>query len=301
MNVLGLFDGYCGGRIALTSLGFKVDTYYSSEIDKHANVVSHHNNPENIALGDVTKWREWDVDWSSIDLILAGSPCQGFSDAGAGRNFEDPRSKLFFEFVDILEHVRAHNKHVQFMLENVDMKREWRDRISSILNVSHFFIDAEKVTPCKRPRNYWFNFPNPEIPSESIGVSDVVTDGFIHPSSITGRRIDPETGKRADSRKDLPIIQYLEVQPHNKARCVTTVSKDSVLSSLPPGRYPNAYKELRKGIDWREPTLKELCSWHGVPENYFECVSESQARKMLGNGWNIKVIALILQNLKPKR
>ena len=94
MNVLSLFDGMSCGRIALERSGLTVDNYFASEIDKHAIKVSESNYPDIIRLGDVTK-----IDASKlpkIDILLGGTPCQGFSFAGKQLNFEDPRSKLFF-------------------------------------------------------------------------------------------------------------------------------------------------------------------------------------------------------------
>ena len=135
MNVLSLFDGISCGRIALDRAGIKVNNYYASELDKHAIKVTQANWPETIQLGDVTKWREWDIDWSSIDLLIGGSPCQGFSFAGKQLAFDDPRSKLFFVYVDILNHIKDVNPYLKFLLENVKMKKEYLDVISETLGV----------------------------------------------------------------------------------------------------------------------------------------------------------------------
>lgn len=123
MKVLSLFDGMSCGRIALERAGITVDAYYAAEIDKHAVKVSQANWPDIVHLGDVTKWKEWSIDWASIDLLIGGSPCQGFSFAGKQLAFDDPRSKLFFVYVDILNHIRNVNPSVKFMLENVKMKK----------------------------------------------------------------------------------------------------------------------------------------------------------------------------------
>ena len=101
MNVLSLFDGMSCGRLALDRLGIEVDKYYASEIDKYAIQVSQANYPDIIQIGDVCDVKAEDLE--PIDLILAGSPCQGFSFAGAQLAFDDPRSALFFEFVRLLK------------------------------------------------------------------------------------------------------------------------------------------------------------------------------------------------------
>ena len=110
MNILSLFDGISCGMVALERAGIPVDTYYASEIEPNAIKVSQKNYPNIIQLGDVTKWREWHIEWSSIDLIIGGSLCQGFSFCGKQLNFQDPRSKLFFEYADILNHIKQVNR-----------------------------------------------------------------------------------------------------------------------------------------------------------------------------------------------
>lgn len=123
ITVLSLFDGISCGMIALERACIKVDKYYASEIEFNAIAVSKRNYPNIIQLGDVTKWRDWDIDWSKIDLLIGGSPCQGFSSSGKELNFKDPRSKLFFEYNDILNHIKSINPEVKFLLENVKMKK----------------------------------------------------------------------------------------------------------------------------------------------------------------------------------
>lgn len=104
MNVLSLFDGISCGQLALQKVGVKVDKYFASEIDKYAIKVTQENFPDTVQLGDVTKWETWEL--PKIDLLIGGSPCQGFSFAGKQLNFEDPRSKLFFEYVKVLQWIK---------------------------------------------------------------------------------------------------------------------------------------------------------------------------------------------------
>ena len=141
INVLSLFDGISCGKIALDRVGVKANRYFASEIDEDAIAISKKNHNDIIRLGDVTKWREWDL--PKIDLIIAGSPCQGFSRAGKMLNFNDERSKLFFEFVDILNNIKAKNPDVLFMLENVKMKTEWRNTITNYVGVEPIEINSK--------------------------------------------------------------------------------------------------------------------------------------------------------------
>jgi DNA-cytosine methyltransferase len=160
MNVLSLFDGMSCGRIALERLGIKVDNYYASEIDKYAMKVSEANYPDIIQVGDVTE-----LDTSTlpnIDLIMGGSPCQGFSFAGKQLAFNDPRSALFFEFVRCVKEL----KPKYFLLENVRMKKEYLDIISEHMGVEPIMINSALVSAQNRVRYYWTNIPGVEHPEQ---------------------------------------------------------------------------------------------------------------------------------------
>ena len=148
--------------VALERAGITVNKYFASEIDENAIAISKKNYKNIIRLGDVTKWREWDL--PKIDLVIGGSPCQGFSRAGKMLNFKDERSKLFFEFVDILRDIQKKNPEVLFLLENVKMKNEWVDVISSYLEVKPIEINSNLVSAQNRPRIYWTNIPNVGLP-----------------------------------------------------------------------------------------------------------------------------------------
>jgi len=160
MNVLSLFDGMSCGRIALDRLGIPVDKYYASEIDKYATQVSEANYPDIIRLGDVCGVKAEDLE--PIDLLIAGSPCQGFSFAGKQLAFDDPRSALFFEFVRLLKEC----KPKYFLLENVRMKKEFLDIISEQVGCEPIFINSALVSAQNRQRFYWTNIPGIEQPEQ---------------------------------------------------------------------------------------------------------------------------------------
>ena len=162
MKVLSLFDGMACAQIALRQLmllnGFenlRVDTYYASEIDKHAIAQTRHNFPDTVQLGDVENWREWDIDWEHLDLVMGGSPCQGFSFAGKQLAFDDPRSRLFFVFAEILDYARSRNSRVKFLLENVNMKKDHLRIISKRVGVVPVKINSALVSAQNRNRWYW--------------------------------------------------------------------------------------------------------------------------------------------------
>ena len=172
MKVLSLFDGMSCGQIALRELGVPIDRYYASEIDKHAIAQTQLNFPDTIHLGDVEKWREWDIEWSEIDLLLAGSPCQGFSLAGKMLGHDDPRSRLYWVFLDILHHVQSLNPNVKYLLENVRMRPADEVRINESLGIRPVVINSALVSAQNRVRLYWS-----DIRTKSEGIwSELLTD-----------------------------------------------------------------------------------------------------------------------------
>lgn len=163
-NVVSFFDGMSCGQLALQKTGIEVTNYFACEIDKYAMKVAKHNFPNTIELGDVTK--VFAKDLPKIDLFFGGSPCQGFSFAGKQLNFEDPRSKLFFEFVRMLNEIRETNPDVLFLLENVKMKKEYENIISEHLGVEPVFINSALVSAQNRKRLYWTNIPGLTQPKD---------------------------------------------------------------------------------------------------------------------------------------
>lgn len=193
INVLSLFDGISCGQVALERAGIPVNKYYASEIDKYAIQITQKNYPNTIQIGDVTKLvirknlmeikclyyikneQETAIELKDIDLILAGSPCQGFSFAGKQLNFEDSRSKLFFDFVRILKEIKSENPNVFFILENVKMKKAYQDVITRELGVEPIEINSALVSAQNRKRLYWINIPNVIQPEDKhIYLKDII-------------------------------------------------------------------------------------------------------------------------------
>ena len=181
MNALSLFDGMSCGQIALNRAGFKIDNYFACEIDKYAIQVTQANYPNTQQLGDVTKVSALDL--PTLDLVMGGSPCQGFSFAGKQLNFEDPRSKLFFEFVRLLKEARVKNPNVKFLLENVKMKKEYQDVISEYLGVEPIEINSALVSAQNRKRLYWTNLEGIEQPKDK----GILLKDIVHKNCITDR------------------------------------------------------------------------------------------------------------------
>lgn len=301
MNVLSLFDGISCGQIALKRAGIKVENYFASEIDKYAIQVTKHNYPNTKHIGDVTKVKGDEL--PKIDLLIGGSPCQGFSFSGKQLNFEDPRSKLFFDFVRLVKELNPE----YWLLENVVMKKEYSQIITEYLGVEPVMVNSSLVSAQNRERLYWANFPITQPEDKGIGLDDILeTDEMINPGAIRGRKLNKATilgrrlndrGVRDDYNKGIPITQCLEVRAtnQNKSNCMTTVEKDNVLTTMPVGRHRDAFKN---NLPFRYYTLKEKCRLQTVPEDYFDgVVSENQAKIMLGNGWTVDVVAHIFKGL----
>ena len=192
INVVSLFNGMNTGRQALENVGIKVDKYYSSEIKPYAIELTQHHFPDTIQVGDVTKWKEWDIDWKSIDLVLSGSPCQDLSAAGKRAGINGKKSSLFFVFVDILNHIKSLNPNVLFLQENVGSASKLDVGIMSrALGVYPCNINSSLLTAQLRNRYYWSNIRTKET------IFDVVTDipqpkdrGIMFKDIITSGRVE---------------------------------------------------------------------------------------------------------------
>jgi DNA (cytosine-5)-methyltransferase 3A len=317
MNVLSLFDGMACGKVALDRAGIKVDSYFASEIDKYAIQVAKKNHPSIIELGNITNWETWQL--PKIDLILAGSPCQGFSNAGKGLNFDDTRSKLFFIFVEILKEL----KPKFFLLENVKMKKEWRETITSIMEVEPILINSSLVSAQNRERYYWTNIPNVSQPADKgILLKDVLLSGEILIHNIYGGFNETEPrifeGKSPTLRTPaggghIPSVVELEKLNLSDAEKIymDRVTRDgrnhwdfghhsdtkkrksqSVVANFMRGISYNVLKDLNVVRKLHPVECERLQT---LEDKYTEGVSNTNRYKMIGNGWTVDVIAHILK------
>lgn len=308
INVLSLFDGISCGMIALERAGFEVENYYSSEINKQAILISENNYPNINRLETVEKWKEWDIDWSKIDLLIGGSPCQGFSSSGKGLNFDDPRSKLFFVFSDILNHIKTFNPNVKFMLENVKMKKEWENVISEYLSTNPIEIDSKLLSPMRRKRLYWCNW-NVELPIKKNEILTTILEENVDDSYFIKKEQfeklvihkNERTYIKNLSNKELEVFHgdgvilsrtwqtYMPIIK-NQSHCIRSANpNDSGVAILKNGE-----------IYFRKFTLFEMEKLQTLPVGYTKCksLSERQSKMVIGNGWTVDVIAHIFSFLK---
>ena len=332
MNILSLFNGISGLHLSCERAGIEVGTCYYSEIDKFANKVTEHHYPNDIALGDVTKWREWNIDWSSIDLVGAGFPCQSWSLAGKQLGDKDERGMLFWTTLEIIAHVLKHNPKAKFLMENVKMKKDFEQYIThhteqALGRVEKTLINSALVSAQNRQRYYWTNFEVTQPEDKGILLRDILEDGVeAQGGAIRGRY-----------NTDGSTSQKLECNNQEKTNSLTTVQKDNVVIYRPCERINEKTEghvatatdikgmdciKRVYGQDGKAPTLTTMGGGHREPKvavsdityrklTPTECarlqtfpdgwcesvVSKTQSYKAYGNSWTIDVIAHILKGL----
>jgi len=286
-SVLSLFDGISCGQIALNRVGIEYDNYFASEIDKHAIAVTQHNYPNTKQLGSVTEVKGSDL--PKIDLLIGGSPCQGFSIAGKKLNFDDDRSKLFFEFVRLKNELNPK----YFLLENVRMTDDIADAIDELLGVKRIYIDSRNFTGMIRKRYYWTNIPIGEIPIKNVVIEDL----------LDSEPFDRDLSFFLDRTKYEPTTSYdgiITINPRDNNGKQTwqrgrvydvTGSCPTICASLFDLNITKDHKT------WRKLTINECERLQGVPKDYTSIVSKNERGRQLGNGWNVDTIAHIFGSL----
>ena len=271
MNVLSLFDGYSSGLLALDRANIKVNRYFSSEICKDAIAVSDYHFSSRVKrLGDIEEINFEAL--SCVDIVMAGSPCTGFSFAGKQLNFDDPQSRLIGYFFKSLEVI----KPKYFLLENVPMKKEYLKIISERLGVEPVLINSNLVSAQSRKRYYWANFPIAQPKDMSITLRSVLKeDGtpFNYSSSGRGGGVVESRINQADKALTLTKTGYTR-------RAFTGVFNPRTLSS-------------------RSLYVEEKEILQTLPAGFTDVsLSENKRNKLIGNGWTVDVIVHILKGIK---
>lgn len=288
MNVLSLFDGKSSGFTACELARIDVGTYYSAEIDKYAIKVSDAIHPNQTRLGSVTDWRDWDIDWASIDMIFGGFPCQAWSVAGKQLGDKDERGMLFWTMLDIMKHVHHHNPKADFLIENVKMKKEFEEYVTyhmknAVGDVNKTLINSALVSAQNRNRYYWTSFPVTQPKDRGLFLGDVVTDY----KDITDRVLLKPIGTATHRNTWKNMCKLTE-----KSKCLTASGQNiSNASSTNISTEDGRYYQL---------TPRECFRLQTTPEHYIDkildCgVSNTQLYKIAGNGWTDEVIAHILK------
>ena len=265
MKVLSLFDGISCGMVALQRAGISVERYCAFEIDKKAIQISKRNHPIIEHYGDVTgaSFNQF----SDFDILIGGSPCQGFSFLGKQLNFDDERSGLIKEYLRALETI----KPKYFLLENVKMKQEYRDAISGIMGVEPVEINSALISAQNRVRLYWTNIPSVEVPTpKEITLQDILESGY------------------ADREKSLCLLESenrLNVAWRDIYRRYKTKSIGQAVFFA---------RDLDPDKGGRMLTQIELERLQTLPPGYTQPLKRNEAAGLIGNAWTVDVIAHVL-------
>lgn len=291
-NFLSVFDGMSVGIASLISLGLRPNIdfqYYSSEIDKNA-IKCSESNHENLMtrLGDVTKlsFKEGKLhsenglfEVGKIDYLIGGSPCQQFSALGNQTGLEGKSSKLFYEYLRLLEEIRTENPDVIFLLENVRMRKDYKKNLDEYLGTIGVNICSSLVSYQKRQRIYWSNKPFEEPVDRGVSFQD-----FKDTSDNQKNYLMP-VNKSTTS-------MWNNGQGRNNVAfgCANVTNSDKVYClTMKQYRTPNS--GLVAYQDWfRLLTREELEQAQTLPIGYTRVLSYNQAQAVLGNGWTMEVI-----------
>ena len=278
--VLSLFDGMSCGQIALSKLGIKVKAYYAAEIDKHAIKVTQHNFPDTIQLGDVTK--VFAKDLPMIDLLIGGSPCQGFSFAGKQLAFDDPRSKLFFEFVRLKN--ECNPKY--FMLENVKMKKEFEIIVSKYMGVSPIEINSALLSAQNRVRLYWTNIAAEpyglfgdmqcaiqQPKDKKVFLRDILESDVAEKYYLSDKMLNYFINRAANFNQGKVNIR----EENQKASCLTSSMSSCLTSSMSSCDIPDNYIAVLNNNGELRETIKSTC----LDANYSKGMDNHAQRTMI--------------------
>lgn len=306
MIVLSLFDGMACGRIALERAEIKVTKYFAAEIDTHAMAVAKHNYPDIIHIGDVTKvkylngWLHTEngsFHVGRIDLIIGGSPCQGFSYAGDQLAFDDPRSRLFFEYVRLKNETMAR----YFLLENVVMKQEFQDVISEHLGVIPVFINSDLVSAHTRKRLYWSNIPISIPEDKGIELQSVLDSGYT----------EKKKSYCLTATYGNACVQNYFIKSERQHKFLNPVVRvgntfhlhDGVIITIEPSKGADYNRERLNALKAYTSKLspEECEKLQNVPVGYTAIARTAERYKMLGNGWTVDVIVHIFKSIQAKK
>ncbi len=337
INVLSLFGGMETLRQSLIDLNIKANNYYSSEVKPCAIKFQKHKYPNIIQLGDINNWQSWSVDWKGIDFVGSGSPCQDLSIAGKRKGITGDRSKLFFVFVDILNHVKKLNPDVIFLQENVGGAPKEDIRImSESLNILPVKINSKLLTAQLRDRYYWtninvrtdwtgYNWTNiPQPKDKHIMFRDIIENGSVKKDKAytilesESRPLKNET--KLLLRSEVGGFVNIVYIKNNEVMVKTNTTKgydiltenDCLNLSFPKsttrrggitkGKSPcllagNEPLYSLKGNKIRILSQIELERLQGFQDGHTSMLTRNEAAGLLGDGWTLPVINHILSFL----
>ncbi len=305
IKFVDLFAGIGGMRIPYDELGG--ECVFSSEIDKFARSTYEANFKEKPS-GDITQIHEKDI--PEHDILLAGFPCQAFSQAGLRRGFEDTRGTLFFHIARILKYhkpkafllenvkgLKNHNNgetlkiitRVLKNLENHDSGFGYNNLYTEILNAKNFGL------PQNRERIFIAGFKNEEIEFKWPEVKKTTTrlGKILHKNTSTKYTISNKLWKSHKKRKK-------QARSKGYGFGYSLFNRDSVCTRTISARYYKDGSEIlieQKGRNPRMLTPREAARLQGFPEWFKIPVSRGRAYQQFGNAVPVNVIRHIARSM----
>ena len=287
MKALSLFNGISALHLALDKAEIEVSQVYYAEIDKYANKVTEKHYPGDFALGDVTKWREWNIDWASIGLVGAGFPCQAWSVAGKQLGDKDERGMLFWTTLEIIAHVLKHNPSAKFLMENVKMKKDFEQYIThhteqALGHVEKTLINSALVSAQNRQRYYWTNFEVTQPEDKGILLKDILEKNVDSKFRLSDDAIAYMNRSSQKWSNGKTRVEIYDNNIDGKSLCLTA----------------NMYKGVPYGVIMglgRRLTPLECEQLQTFDDGWTDCISNTQRYKSLGNAWTVDVIVHILK------
>lgn len=297
---IDLFAGIGGMRIPFDDIGG--ECVFTSEIDKYAQK-TYINNFGDEPKGDITDISPKEI--PSHDLILAGFPCQPFSQAGLKKGFGDTRGGLFFYIADIIEHhlpkvvllenvkrFKTHDKGRTFAIVEKTLNDLGYSVFSKVLNSKNFGV------PQNRERLFIValrgNFKNFDFPSNLNITTNV--------GSILEKKVDP---KYTLSDRLWAGHQRRKKGHQEKGNGFgySLFDKKSEYTSTMSARYYKDGSEILidqgENLNPRKITPAEALRLQGFPDSYKITVSDTQSYKQFGNSVSVPVIRAICKELSP--
>jgi DNA (cytosine-5)-methyltransferase 1 len=299
-KIIDLFAGVGGIRLGFEDV-FKSDAsfVFSSEIDKHAQITYNANFGE-VPYGDITKIVNDEI--PKFDILLAGFPCQPFSNAGLKKGFEDTRGTLFFDIARIIKHhqpkvvflenvkgFKNHNKGNTFKVVKDTLKDLGYKVFSKVLNAKNFGV------PQNRERIYIIaflgnnvDFTFPEILNKNVKVGDILDNKVDDKYTISDKLWAGHKRRKLEHKAKGNGFGYSMFN-----------QKSEYTSTLSARYYKDGSEVLieQKDKNPRKLSPREAGRLQGFPDDFKIVVSDTQTYKQFGNSVAVPVIKALAKNI----
>lgn len=301
-KMIDLFAGIGGTRLGF-QLNGNVEVVFTSEWDKFAQKtykVNYGDDP----YGDITEINEKDI--PDHDILVAGFPCQAFSQAGLKKGFDDTRGTLFFDVARILKEKRPK----AFLLENVkNLKTHDGGKTFKVIEKTLLDLDYEVTTmmykardfgiPQNRERIYivgfdkskvknYENFKVPVAPKPKTRVGDILEKNVDDKYTISDKLWEGHQRRKIENKKK------------GKGFGFSLFNAESPYTNTLSARYYKDGSEIlieQEGKNPRKITPREASRLQGFPNEFIIPVSDSQSYKQFGNSVCVPVIKAIAKEI----